>query len=170
MLEKMIIDLGAFKTGEFTLASGRKSDYYVDLRKAVTDPEFLTLVAGEIQNFTEGVDRIAGVALGAIPIAAAASIYSTKPFLMIRKESKSHGTQKRIEGTLEKGDKVLFVEDTTTTAGSLIDAIEQVREAGGIVEKAIVIVDREEGARENLAAIQIKLVSLANIDKLKSLS
>ena len=170
MLEKMIIDLGAFKTGEFTLASGRKSDYYVDLRKAVTDPEFLTLVAGEIQAFTEGMDRIAGVALGAIPIATAASIYSAKPFIMIRKSTKTHGTQKRIEGILEEGDKVLFVEDTTTTAGSLIDVIQCVREAGGVVEKAIVIVDREEGARENLAEIQVDLHSLADIGKLKSLS
>ena len=83
---------------------------------------------------------------------------------------KGHGTQKRIEGTLNEGNRVLFVEDTTTTAGSLVNAINEVREAGGIVEKAIVIVDREEGARENLSGIGVEMISLASVQELKALA
>ncbi len=170
MLEEMIVKLGAFKTGKFTLASGRESDYYVDLRVAITQPDFLKAVAEAMAPHTDGIDRVAGVALSAVPIAAALSLETGKPYLMIRKASKGHGTQKRVEGTIEKGDKVIFVEDTATTAGSLINAIECVREVGGIVEKAIVIVDREEGAAQNLADAGVEMHSLASIDKLREFS
>ncbi len=170
MLEKLIIEYGAFKTGKFTLASGRESDYYVDLRVGITQPEFLREVAKAMARHADDADIIAGVALSAVPIAAALSLETGKPYLMIRKASKDHGTGKRIEGNLEPGKKVMFVEDTATTAGSLINAIECVREAGGIVEKAMVIVDREEGARENLSQAGVELHSLASIDRLRELS
>ena len=170
MLEEMIIEYGAFKTGKFTLASGKESDYYVDLRVAITQPEFLHEVAKAMAAHTDDVDIIAGVALSAVPIAAAISLETEKPYLMIRKESKGHGTQKRVEGKLKEGQKVMFVEDTATTAGSLINAIQCVREAGGIVEKALVIVDREEGAAQNLSEAGVKMHSLASIDRLRELS
>jgi len=170
MLEEMMIEYGAFKTGKFTLASGRESDYYVDLRVAITQPEFLSAVAKAMAPYTDDVDIIAGVALSAVPIAAALSLETGKPYLMIRKASKDHGTGKRIEGNLKEGQKVMFVEDTATTAGSLINAIECVREAGGIVKKALVIVDREEGAMENLSSAGVEMHSLASIDRLRELS
>ena len=170
MLEEEIVRLGAFKTGEFTLASGRKSDYYVDLRVAITRPDFLRSIVKAMSQHVEGCDRIAGIELGAVPIAAALSLETDKPFLMVRKGAKEHGTGKLVEGELVNGERVLFVEDTTTTAGSLIRGIEAVRELGGIVEKAVVVVDREEGARENLTEKGVELVSLASIDRLKELS
>ena len=167
MLEKMIIELGAYKTGEFTLASGKKSDYYVDLRVAITTPIFLRAVAEEMNEYLRGADRIAGVELSAVPLAAALSLKSGKPYLMVRKKKKEHGTGKVVEGEINEGDKIVFVEDTTTTAGTLIEAIRSVREVGGIVELAIVIIDRKEGAKENLANIGVEMISLTDIDSLK---
>ncbi|MCK5024764.1 MAG: orotate phosphoribosyltransferase [Thermoplasmata archaeon] len=168
MLEEEIVNAGAFKLGNFTLASGRKSDYYVDLRAVTTNPEPLKKVAVAMAEHISGCHKIAGVELGAIPIATALSLETAIPFLMVRKQRKDHGAGKLVEGSLLDGEKVLFVEDTVTTAGSLIKAIKAVRELGGIVEMAIVIVDREEGAREALENIEVQLVSLASIEKLKA--
>ncbi|MDO9536865.1 MAG: orotate phosphoribosyltransferase [Thermoplasmata archaeon] len=167
MLEEEIVKAGAFKLGNFTLASGRKSDYYVDLRSVTTRPELLKKVAQAMSQHISKSDKIAGVELGAIPIATALSLETGIPFLMVRKQKKDHGAGKLVEGELKPGDKVLFVEDTVTTAGSLIKAILAVRELGGIVETALVIVDREEGATENLAEIQVKMISIASIAKLR---
>ena len=170
MLEEEIVKTGAFKLGEFTLASGKRSDYYVDLRVAITRPDFLRSVANAMSQHAEGCDRIAGIELGAVPIATALSLETGKPFLMVRKGVKDHGTGKLVEGELVNGERVLFVEDTTTTAGSLIRGIEAVRELGSIVEKAVVVVDREEGARENLAEVGVELISLASIGNLRELA
>ncbi len=170
MLEEEIIRLGAFKTGEFTLASGKTSDYYVDLRLAITRPEFLKEVAKAMSKHVGDCRRVAGVELGAVPIATAVSLETGTSYLMVRKDRKDHGAENLIEGEVVPGDKVLFVEDTVTTAGSLVKAIEAVREAGGEVNTAIVIVDREEGARDNLASIDVKLISLASIGRLKELA
>ena len=166
-LEKMIVELGAFKTGEFTLASGKKSDYYVDLRVAITRPEFLKMVAERMSRYTGDCDKIAGVELSAVPIAAALALEVGKPFLMVRKKAKEHGTGKVVEGVLAHDDKVVFVEDTATTAGTLVKAILAVREAGGVVDKALIIVDRKEGAAENLAAIGVEAISLIDVDDLR---
>ncbi len=170
MLEEEIVDAGAFKLGDFTLASGRKSDYYVDLRVVITQPKFLKKVARAMSSYIGDAEKIAGVELGAVPIAAALSLEIDIPYLMIRKHRKGHGIGNIVEGGLAAGEKVLFVEDTVTTAGSLIRAIAAVREHRGLVDKAIVIVDREEGAREALAGIDVELISLASIDKLKELA
>lgn len=170
MLEDEIVSYGAFKTGEFTLASGKTSDYYIDLRVAITKPGFLKKVAQAMSQHLGDCQKVAGVELGAVPIATAVSQESGIPYLMVRKERKDHGAENLIEGELTLGDKVLFVEDTVTTAGSLVKAIEAVREAGGEVNTAIVIVDREEGARENLTSIDVKLISLASIGRLMELA
>jgi orotate phosphoribosyltransferase len=170
MLEEDIIESGAFRTGEFTLASGKTSDYYIDLRVAITKPDFLRKVVLTISPLVKGHERIAGVELSAVPIATAVSLETGLPYIMVRKGKKDHGTERLIEGELTPGDKVLFVEDTVTTAGSLNNAIQAVREAGGEVDTAVTIVDREEGAKDNLAAIEVKLVSLASIGKLRELT
>jgi len=170
MLEQEIVKAGAFKLGDFTLASGRKSDYYVDLRSVTTHPQLLKKVARAMAKHVGKCDRIAGVELGAVPIAAALSLATDIPFIMVRKQPKHHGTGNMVEGTLISGETVVFVEDTVTTAGSLIRAINAVRERGGTVEKAIVIVDREEGAAEALAGIGVTMVSIASIAKLKEMA
>ena len=168
MLEEEIVKAGAFKLGDFTLASGRKSDYYVDLRSVTTRPELLKKVAKAMAGHVGKCDRIAGVELGAVPIAAALSLETGIPFLMVRKQRKGHGTGNLVEGNMLSGDSVVFVEDTVTTAGSLVRAINAVRERGGIVKKAIVIVDREEGAGEALTGIGVEMVSVASIRKLRA--
>jgi orotate phosphoribosyltransferase len=168
VLEEEIVKAGAFKLGEFTLASGRKSDYYVDLRTVTTDPAFLAKVAKAMASHVGKCDRIAGVELGAVPIATALALETGIPFLMVRKQKKDHGAGKLVEGDLRRGEKVVFVEDTVTTAGSLIKAIAAVRELGGVVERAIVIVDREEGALQNLAGIDVNMISIASIRELRA--
>ncbi|MFO7618056.1 MAG: orotate phosphoribosyltransferase [Thermoplasmata archaeon] len=170
MLEEEIVKAGAFKMGEFTLASGRKSDYYVDMRAVTTRPELLRKIAKAMAKHVGECERIAGVELGAVPIAAALSLETDIPFLMVRKHRKGHGAGKMVEGSLAPNDRVVFVEDTVTTAGSLVRAINAVREHRGIVEKAIVIVDREEGAEETLAGIGVELVSVASIATLRKLA
>jgi len=148
--------------GKFTLASGRESDYYVDMKKAITDPGILgeigQMMAGKITR--EDADKIAGPALGAVPIATAVSLATGIPMLMIRKSRKGYGTSKLIEGDLEEGDRVVVVEDVTTTGNSLLKAVEAVEDNGGVVIQALVAVDREEGARENLQKKSIKLEPL----------
>lgn len=139
-----------FLEGDFTLASGKKSNYYVNMKKAITYPEILSAIAKLIAQKIgdEGLDKVAGPALGAVPIATAVSLESNLPLLMIRKEQKGYGTSKLIEGDLEEGDEIVVVEDVTTSGGSLLKAIKAIEENGGIVKKAISVVDREEGAQE----------------------
>jgi orotate phosphoribosyltransferase len=161
-LLKLLTTHQVIQFGTFTLASGRESDYYVDMKKAITDPvilkEIAQMMAGEIAG--EDVDKIAGPALGAVPIATAVSLASGIPMLMIRKSKKGYGTSKLIEGDLVEGDRVVVVEDVTTTGNSLLKAVQAVKDNGGVVVRALVAVDREEGARENLLKKGVKLEPL----------
>lgn len=154
------------KFGKFTLSSGKESDYYINMKMAVTDPKILKIIAKIISSSItlEKIDKIAGPALGAVPIATAISLESKIPMLMIRKAKKSYGTSKLIEGTLEEGDSVIVVEDVTTTGDSLLKAIKAIEENGGDVKRAVVIVDRDEGAIENLEKEGILLEPLLSIN------
>lgn len=151
---------GALQIGTFTLSSGRTSPYYVDIKKAVTRPQLLGAIAEAMSPYARTADRIAGVELGAIPIAAAVSLASGKPYLMVRKATKEHGTKHEFEGDLNRGDRVLFVEDVVTTAGTLRGAIERLRGHGAVVEECVCVVDREEGGRMLLAEISVRLHGL----------
>jgi orotate phosphoribosyltransferase len=167
--KKILIDLlnshQVVKFGTFTLSSGRESSYYVDMKKAITDPQILSQIALMIaEKIQEGkVDKIAGPALGAVPIATAVSIKSGIPMLMIRKAKKDYGTTKLIEGDLKNKDRVIVVEDVTTTGNSLLNAINAINDNGGVVVGAFVAVDREEGALENLKKNNIKFEPLVTI-------
>ena len=143
-----------FEEGEFTLASGKKSSYYVNMKKAITEPLILSTIA---ELISERIDEV--------PIATAVSLESRKPLLMIRKEKKGYGTSKLIEGELNEGDNVILVEDVTTTGGSLLKAINAIRDNGGIVQKAFVVVDREEGAMETFANEGIELEPLISVSE-----
>ena len=152
-------DCGALQFGEFVLASGAKSDYYIDVKKAITEPKVLYLIsqlmAERMQIDNIRPDRIAGVVLGSVPLATALSLATGIPYVMIRKEKKDHGTGKLIEGDLNPGDKVLVVEDVITTAGSSIKAIATLRENGAEVTHVMSVIDREGGGRENLEEIGV---------------
>ncbi len=151
---------GALQFGSFTLASGRTSSYYVDIKKAVTRPEILRVIGEAMAPYAAKATRIAGVELGAVPIAAAVSLASGKPYLMVRKAAKEHGTKKEYEGELAKGDRVLFVEDVVTTGGTLRGAIERMRSQGAVVDDVVAVVDREEGGKMALAEIIVRLHAL----------
>jgi orotate phosphoribosyltransferase len=163
----MLISCGAVQYGTFTLASGKESSYYVDMKKAITEIPILKKVADMMAPHIGPSDKIGCVELGAVPIAVALALQTERPYLIIRKEQKEHGTQKAYEGEVLEGENVIFVEDVTTTGGSLVRAIDLIREAGGTVEKAIVIVDREEGAAENLGNLGVELIPLVRASDIK---
>ncbi|MEN4007103.1 MAG: orotate phosphoribosyltransferase [Methanobacteriaceae archaeon] len=154
------------KFGRFILSSGKESNYYVNMKTCITDPKILKTIAKIVSSGinAEKVDKIAGPALGAVPIVTAISLESEIPMLMIRKAEKGYGTSKLIEGSLEEGDSVVVVEDVTTTGNSLLKAIRAIEENGGNVKKAIVVVDRAEGAIENLEKEGILLKPLFSIN------
>jgi orotate phosphoribosyltransferase len=161
---------GALTFGDFTLASGKQSPYYVDIKRAITRPDVLRSIARAMAPLVRTADRIAGVELGAVPIAAAVAMETGKPYIIVRKERKEHGTSKDFEGDLKTGETVVFVEDVVTTGGTLAKAIERLRGHGATVTEAIAIVDREEGGREALASIRVTLRALLTADELLAAS
>jgi orotate phosphoribosyltransferase len=152
-LKKLLKETGAVRFGEFILSSGRKSDFYVDCRKVTLHPQGAKLIAKIILEKIRGlkVDAVGGLTLGADPITAAVVTLSDIAGFIVRKKAKEHGTQQRIEGLIEKGWKVLIVEDVATSGASALQAIEAAEAAGAEVIKVISVVDREEGAAELLA-------------------
>ncbi len=151
--------------GDFRLTSGRRSKFYVNLKLAATRPQILERIASEmVQLLPDETEVIAGMELGAVPLAVALSLKTGLPYVMIRKSERVHGTGSRIEGELL--GNVIVVEDVATSGGSLVDAVEVIRRAGGTVERAIVVVDREEGADEALRAVDIELRPLVRIGSL----
>lgn len=158
----------AVKKGEFTLTSGKKSSYYIDIKKAYTDPAVLKEIVRGMKRIigSEKFDRIAGLELGAVPLATALSLNTGIPFIIIRKEDRRHGTTSRIEGNLRKGEHVIVVEDVATTGGSLLSAVDAVREENCICEKAIVVVDRLEGAGKALKKKGVELIPLTTVKDL----
>jgi orotate phosphoribosyltransferase len=151
-LRKLFIDTGAVKSGEFTLSSGKKSDFYVDCRKISLHPQGSRLIGKIIIEKIKGikVDSIGGLTLGADPITSAVVTLSDIPGFIVRKKEKSHGTQQKIEGLIAPGQNVVVVEDVATTGASALQAIEAVEAVGTKVVKVISVVDREEGAAEAL--------------------
>ncbi|WP_224447924.1 orotate phosphoribosyltransferase [Haloprofundus salilacus] len=152
-------DAEAVKFGEFELSHGGTSDYYVDKYLFETNPHCLRLIA---EAFAErvGDEKLAGVALGAVPLVAVTSVETDRPYVIARKKAKEYGTAKRIEGRLDDGEKVLVLEDIATTGRSAVDAVEALRDAGAVVDRVLVVVDREEGAEELLAEHDVELQSL----------
>jgi orotate phosphoribosyltransferase len=151
----------AYLEGDFVLRSGKRSKYYLDKYRFETQPELLRALGDLIAAAVAGVEpdavRLAGPELGAVPLAAAASLASGLPFLLVRKAAKEYSTGKRIEGVFEEGERVCLVEDVVTTGGALIAAVEALRESGLVCESAVCVVDREEGGEEELARQGIRL-------------
>lgn len=158
----------AVRFGEFQLTSGATSDYYVDVKRALCDAAALRDIARHAAELARGSepDAVAGMALGAVPFATAVSLETGLPLLMIRKNAREHGTAKRIEGPDPAGMSVLVVEDVTTSGGSTIDAVRCLRDAGATVTHAVVVVDRQSGAKEALRAEGVTLLSLVDAEAL----
>jgi len=173
-LRKKLFDLlnkEALKRGKFILSSGKESNYYLDGRVITMAPEGAYLVASIILEMvkSEKIDAIGGPTIGADPIAGALCAIShlqgrpLKTFI-VRKQAKEHGTQRRIEGPeLKKGAQVILVDDVATTGKAIIEAKEALEKLGVEVKKAIVIIDREEGAADNLAGSGLTLESIFKI-------
>jgi orotate phosphoribosyltransferase len=154
----------ALLRGEFTLRSGRKSKYYLDKYLFTTQPDILEALGQlfkEKIDAIEGVDRLAGTELGGIPLVSAAAIATGKPAILIRNQKKDYGTAKQLEGAINKGEKVVLVEDIATTGGQVLEAGTMLREDFGVEVPAIIAtIDRQEGARENIEAAGFAFDSL----------
>jgi orotate phosphoribosyltransferase len=151
----------AYLEGDFVLRSGKRSRYYLDKYRFETRPDILralgVCIAGEISAHAPDATRIAAPELGAVALAAAASLESGLPFVIVRKEAKEYGTGNRIEGPYDDGECLCLVEDVVTSGGALLDSVEALRSAGLVVQTAVCIVDREEGGADALARKAVRL-------------
>jgi len=154
----------AYLEGDFVLRSGRRSSYYLDKYLFETRPELLgplgEAIAGAVREAEPDAARLAGPELGAVALAAAASLVSGLPFVIVRKEAKGYGTSKRLEGGFRAGERVCLVEDVVTSAGAALDAIGALREVGLEVRNAVCVIDREEGGVDALASEGVHLRAL----------
>ena len=163
-IANLLIRHRAIEFGDFTLASGAKSRYYIDVKTAVTHPEFLEAIAHEIAGrYT--FDVVAGVAVGGVPLAVAVSLAAKKPFAIIRAEEKDHGKKNPIIGDV-KGKEILLVEDVTTSGGSALYGITMLRNAGARADRVVTVVDREEGAAATLRAQAVNLFALVRVSEI----
>ena len=151
----------ALLEGDFVLRSGRRSRWYLDKYRFETQPallrelgERLAALAAEVEP---GAQRLAGPALGAVALASSASMASGLPFIIVRGETKEHGTANRIEGVFAPGEVVCLVEDVVTSGGALAESVATLREAGLTVRNALCVVDREEGGADALARLGVRL-------------
>jgi orotate phosphoribosyltransferase len=144
------VKASAYLEGDFVLRSGRRSKYYMDKYLFETQPDILAELGRLFAARASDADVIAGAELGGVALAAAASMASGKPFLIVRNAKKDYGTSKMMEGKLEKGQRVLLVEDIATTGGQVLEAAKVLTEAGATVTKIVATIDRQEGARENI--------------------
>ena len=160
----------AYLEGDFVLRSGRRSKYYLDKYRFETRPDLLRALGASLANAVREhepeADRLAGPELGAVALAAAASLETELPFLIVRKEAKGYGTANRLEGISEAGECVCLIEDVVTSGGAAIDAVLALREAGLRVSNAICVVDREEGGVDELARHAVRLWPLFRASEL----
>jgi len=151
----------AYLEGDFLLRSGKRSRYYLDKYRFETRPELLRpigeRIAAIVREHAADAVRLAAPELGAVALAASASLESGLPFLIVRKQAKEYGTARRLEGPFEPGECVCLVEDVVTSGGALLESVEALREAELVVHTAVCVVDREEGGADALARHAVRL-------------
>lgn len=166
-LYKQLFEAGCIKFGEFKLKSGIMSPVYVDFRVLVSNPKLLTLVGKALAAKMEGLtfDRLAALPYAGLPIGVAASIEANVPMIYSRKEAKSYGTGKLIEGVYNEGERALIIDDVTTDGGAKLEAIKPLEEAGLEVKDVLIILDREQGGKKILADAGYTLHSVTTISE-----
>jgi orotate phosphoribosyltransferase len=160
----------AYLEGDFVLRSGRRSPFYLDKYRFETRPELLGPLGEAIAEAARAVEpdavRLAGPELGAVPLAAAASLASGLPFVIVRREAKAYGTGNRLEGAYEEGELSCLIEDVVTSGGAAVESVEALREAGIEVRHVVCVVDREEGGADALARVGVRLEPLFRLSEL----
>lgn len=142
----------AYLEGDFILRSGKRSKYYLDKYLFETCPDILKALGEEFARYvTDDVTLIAGAELGGVALAAATAMATGVNWIIVRNTKKGYGTGKMIEGALKKDDVVLLVEDVATTGGQVVEAAKAITQAGGKVKKIVSVIDRKQGAEENIA-------------------
>jgi orotate phosphoribosyltransferase len=162
-LGRLIVE-HALLEGDFLLRSGKRSSFYLDKYRFETRPDLLRAIGERLAEVARDVEpdtiRLAGPALGAVALAASASMASELPFIIVRGEIKEYGTANRIEGPFDEGDLVCLLEDVVTSGGALAESVSALRDAGLVVRNAVCVVDREEGGTDALARMGVRLRSL----------
>lgn len=157
----------AYLEGDFVLRSGKRSRYYLDKYLFETCPDILKALGAEFaKHITKDVTLIAGAELGGVALAAATAMETGKNWIIIRNSKKGYGTGKMVEGLLNKDDVVLLVEDIATTGGQVIEAAKVITEAGATVKKIVCVIDRKQGAEENITQAGYKFESILTKDDL----
>ncbi len=171
-LSRILVKTGATKFGLFKLSSGKLSPYYIDLRMIPGDPKALETVIEIYETMArskigvKSFDRIAGVPTAGVPYASILAYTLSKPFLYVRRETKTHGGERRVEGQLFPGERVVLVDDLITTGKNTLQAAEAIRAEGGQVEDVIVLIDRQEGGAAALAQAQLKLCAFTTVTRI----
>jgi orotate phosphoribosyltransferase len=172
---KILNRIGALKFGAFKLTSGKISPYYIDLRIVPSFPDAFQEISDFHVNFIKdevgmnNFERVAGIPIAGIPFAALIAFSLKKPFLYIRKGVRRHGRERRIEGVIAPGNRILLIDDLITTGLSLQKAAKTITAEGGVVTDAVVLLDRQEGGKEKLEKNGIKLHALLNITETASM-
>src|SRR5437870_13874600 len=168
-LPKILVHTGALKFGMFTLSGGKLSPYYLDLRVLPSFPDAFHAsieLLGKTARTIADIAKIAGIPTGGLPWASVLAYTLSKPLVYVRKEVKHHGREKMVEGILAPGDRVLLVDDVITTGHNILAALQTLRAEGGVIEDALVLVDREEGGRARLLKEGVTLHSVTRISEL----
>jgi len=151
----------SYLEGDFTLRSGKKSKYYMDKYLFETQPDILKALGEEFaKHATDDVTLIAGAELGGVALAAATAMQTGKNWIIVRNSKKDYGTSKMVEGVLKADDVVLLVEDIATTGGQVLEAAKIISQAGAKVKKIVAVIDRKQGASENITAAGYKFESI----------